>query len=146
MFDPQLHTNTPIRGSSPDTFRSGGNCICLDVLYRTSESLLAAVVAAAEACTTERGISIGPTNAPQAKIPGRDVETGEKQEVAAKPSGVSSIPVLFARAAASKGGSIPTDRTTRSKFSFICLPLSATKRRLMSSLESPGSTAWMRHL
>src|SRR5208337_13200 len=146
MFDPQLHTKTPIRGASPDTFCSGGNHLCLDMLYRTSESGMAAAVAAAEASMTERAISIGPTNAPHAKIPGRDVETGEKQEVAAKPSGVSSIPVLFARAAASKGGSIPTDRTTRSKSSFVCLPLSATKRRLISSLESPGSTAWIRHL
>ncbi len=44
-----------------------------------------AAAAAPLACITVSGMSLGPENAPQTKMPGREVESGDRRSVLQKP-------------------------------------------------------------
>ena len=55
---------------------------------RSMTAQLAAMPAAALASMTDWGMSFGPVKAPQAKMPGREVATGSKLVVRAKPSSI----------------------------------------------------------
>ena len=68
--------------------------------------------AAPEDCTTVSGMSLGPENAPQAKIPGTDVSMGSISGVTQNPNRLSSTPSPPASSRTAGGMVNPTDRTT----------------------------------
>ena len=65
------------------SFSSGTGTVFVNV-HRACASLLPATPAAALESMTEDGISFGASNVPHAYIPGLDVWTGLKLDVAAK--------------------------------------------------------------
>ena len=64
MLLPQWHTNTPTRGSSPTTLRSAGYSLSTVSVPRESARPVMTWAAAAEACATLSGMSLGSPNGP----------------------------------------------------------------------------------
>jgi hypothetical protein len=91
MFVPQRQTKTPMRGRSPRTLISE-RFFGLGQVLRASERISPAAAEAALESTTAWGMSFGPWNAPQTKIPGRDVATGCEGVGIAELSRRQSIP------------------------------------------------------
>ena len=66
MLMPQLQTNTPMRGASSALMSLGvGACRVLVSVQRTSPKEALTAPAAADACMTDSGMSLGPCMAPQ---------------------------------------------------------------------------------
>ncbi len=63
---PQLQTKTPILAPSPETSNSSGISLVLVSVPRAALKSMPAAQAAALASPTEKGISLGPVNAPLA--------------------------------------------------------------------------------
>src|SRR4030043_1534784 len=115
-----------MRGACPVTFFSGGYSLVLIKVPRTSERRDKTLDAAPPACITVSGISFGSVNGPQTNIPSLLDSTGLKGSVQQKPCSLSSIPKLLFNFLANSGGCMPTDKTTKSYWSFNLFPSSVT--------------------
>src|SRR4030043_154155 len=114
MLMPQWHTNTPILGSLPEMSFSLGYSFLVTSFPLSLESRAATCPAAPLACAIESGMSFGPENTPQTKIPGTDVSTGERSSASQKPNLLSWIPRVLDRASAVLGGRALIDRMDKS--------------------------------
>ena len=81
MFWPQWQMNTPTRGSSSVVSRSQGYSWRLTSEPRAGASCSMAQAAAADACATDSGMSLGSWNAPATYTPGRLAVIGLKRFV-----------------------------------------------------------------
>ncbi len=144
MLIPQWQTNTPIRGSCPLTSISATGSSDLTRVPRASASRVPAPEAAALACMTAVGMSIGPWKVPHTNTPGREVSTGALVVVAAKPCWFRSTPILLAVSIAFEEGRRPTDNTTMSNSSCLISPPSSLYRILTVCSELPGPSSKLR--
>ena len=126
ILRPQWQTNTPTRGGSWETSRSGGKTFSRTRVSRASARRREAAAAAALASITVWGMSLGPLKKPQEKTPGREVVTGAKHSASMNLLGLSLTPNFWARLMVSGLVTPPTDRTTRSKISSCSSPDSVT--------------------
>ena len=126
MLEPQWHTKTPTRGSSPRTSRSAGYSFSATRVPRESASLVMAMAAVAEACATESGMSLGSLKGPTTSTPSRDVSSGRYSSSWQKPCRLRAMPSLPATSWALRAGSRPTESTTRSYSAVRSSPCSSS--------------------
>jgi hypothetical protein len=132
MFIPQWQTNTPIRGSSSVTSCSLGYFFLVISECRADAKSSIDIEAAALACVTVSGMSLGSWKAPPTKTPSREVARGDRRFVEQNWNSLRTTPIVAAERTIDAEGSIPTESTTRSKSCSVSWPSSPIYRRRRS--------------